>query len=102
MINKIIYSVVKKCQQNWQYRTDENSCLFNTKIISSLLIYLNLISVSLLIFKRDKAFKALLFSNDQNLFLALIYPISFFILLSLIYTKRKLNHHRITPKEQDK
>jgi hypothetical protein len=102
MLTKIIYSVVKQCQKNWQYKNDETSCLFNTKIISSLLLYFNLLGFSLLIFKKDKALKLMFFGTNQSLLLALIYPFALFLLLSLVFTKKRINQYNLSEKEQKK
>lgn len=102
MINKIIYSAVKKCQKNWQYKDDETSCLFNVKIISSLLLYLNLIAFFLLFLNRDRALKLMFFSKNQNLLLTLVYPLIFFILFSLVFTKRRVSQYNLTEREQRK
>lgn len=102
MVTKIIYSVVKKCQRNWQYKNDESSCLFNAKIISSILLYLNFLAVLLLIFKKDKALKLMFFASNQNLLLALIYPSIFFVLLSLFFTKKRLSKPELNEDEQKK
>jgi hypothetical protein len=102
MLTKIIYSVVKQCQKNWQYKNDETSCLFNAKIISSLLLYFNLLGFSLLIFKKDKALKLMFFGTNQSLLLALIYPFALFLLLSLVFTKKRINQYNLSEKEQKK
>ncbi|MFM2338259.1 MAG: hypothetical protein RL115_1452 [Bacteroidota bacterium] len=100
MVTKIMYSIVKKCQKNWQYKNDESSCLFNAKILSSMLLYLNFLAILLLIFKKDKALQLMFFASSQNLLLALIYPAIFFIFLSLLFTKKRLNKFDLTQEEQ--
>ena len=102
MLTKIVYSMVKLCQKNWQYKKDEVSCLFNAKAILSLILYFNYLAILILIYRKEKALKLAFFATGQNFFLVLIYPATFFILLSLIFTKKRINQYNFSEKKQKK
>jgi hypothetical protein len=96
MLGKIIYVLVKKCSSGWRY--DESSCYFNVRIMLSLLLSLNVISILLIFFPKAMALRLALFGSPYPFYLKFIYPLLFFICLSIIYPKKQVLNYAVEVK----
>jgi hypothetical protein len=98
MLGKVINSLVNNCKKGWRF--DKGSCLFNAKVIISVLVSLNLLALILLFFKREVALDITFFSREYHPLFKLTYPLIFFVVLSIRYPKAKLETHQPTEFEQ--
>lgn len=96
MLGKIIYVLVKKCSSGWRY--DESSCYFNVRVMLAIFFSFNLISIFLFFFPKAVALKLTLFGSNYPFYLKFAYPLFFFILLSVLYPKKKIqSNYSMTP-----
>ena len=100
MLGKLIYSLVNNCKKGWRFGLD--SCFFNTRLMLSILISLNIAAVLYFIFDKKTASDYLFFSNDHHCLLKFIYPLSLFILIWALYPKSKVLAYDLSQVEQKK
>jgi hypothetical protein len=95
MICKTLSVLTSRCKKGWRY--GEWNCFVNTKAILSIFFSFNLFSVAVLLYDKKWALKYILFSDkaDSSL-LMMIYPIFFFILLTILYSKKKILSIKLT------
>ena len=101
VIRNILVAFIEKCKKAGRY--GEGNCLFNARIILSLLLSLNLISLMSLLFGKYWSLKHIFFSGrSDGHILMLIVPVCFFILLVLFFPKKKLLIIELSSVEQRK
>src|SRR5688572_3566988 len=88
MLLKTLHVLTKQCAKGWRY--DESQCFFNTKLIFSLFMTINIWSLSILTFGKVRAFDFFRISDERRSWLEYLLPVGIFILLSLIYPKKKV------------
>jgi hypothetical protein len=100
MIGKIMYVLIKNCSKGWRF--DETSCYFNVRILISLFLSLNFITLLMLVFPRKIALKLSLFDPQYPFYLKFLYPVIIFLLLTLMYPRKNLLHKYLVPVEREK
>lgn len=100
MIGKVIYVLVKNCSKGWRY--DDLSCYFNVRLILSLFLSINFISLLLLLFPKRVALLLSLFGAQYPVYLKFIYPVILFFLLTIKFPRKKLSNKYFVPEEKEK
>jgi hypothetical protein len=94
-----MYVLVKNCSKGWRY--DYSSCYFNVRLILSLFLSLNFISLLLTLFPKRVALLLALFGPQYPGYLKFTYPVVLFFLLTIKFPKKKLSSKYFVPEEKE-
>ncbi|MGC4037067.1 MAG: hypothetical protein QM764_14000 [Chitinophagaceae bacterium] len=93
-MNKILNVFIAKCQAAGRY--GEGNCIFNAKLILSMLILLNVITVFIFIIGREQFQQLLPFDKSEKMLYCVGGIIFIFFLLSLLYPRKKILSVQLT------
>lgn len=85
---KILSVFVNKCKAAKRY--GEDSCLFNAKCLFGVLFSLNVLTVFFFLFKREDVLNLVPSDKKTYMFIAFGFVALFFILLTIMYPKKKV------------
>jgi hypothetical protein len=95
IVSKTLNVLTNRCKKGWRY--GEWNCFVNTKIILSIFFSFNLFSAAVLLYGKKWTLKYILFFDKQDSsLLMMIIPFIFFILLTILYPKKKILAIKLT------
>lgn len=100
IIGNTLSALTSKCKKGWKY--DEGSCFFNTKCIFSLIFSGNICTLITLVIAKQGMVDFMFSINKSYPIWIIIIPVSVFLLLSLLYPKRKMLSINWEKKQENK
>lgn len=101
IVPKTLNVLTNRCKKGWRY--GEWNCFVNTKMILSLFFSFNLFSTAVLLYGKKWALKYILFFDKPgSSLLMMIIPLTFFILLTILYPQKKILAIKLTIAQEKK
>ena len=96
-MRKLLSVFVIKCKAAGRY--GEDNCIFNAKLVTALLLLVNILTIVILIVGRSQFLSLLPVQQSNRMLLLTGIVVVLFVLLSLMYPKRRILNLELSPHE---